>query len=75
MALTFESVDEIEILWSDHSNETSLPVLSHGATCFSKFYKIKTWDSFAVKGLKGSGESSRKYPTLPSSIWLYLDVH
>ena len=39
VALTFEAVDEI--LWSDHSNETFLRVLSHGATCFSKLYKIK----------------------------------
>ena len=37
MALTFESEDEIQ--WSDHSNETSLSVLSHGTICFSKFYK------------------------------------
>ena len=29
MVLSFESVDEI--LWCDHSNETSLAVLSHGA--------------------------------------------
>ena len=28
MVLTFESVDEI--LWCDHSNETSSGVLSHG---------------------------------------------
>ena len=39
VALTFESVDEI--LWSDHSNETSQSVHLHGATCFSKFYKMK----------------------------------
>ena len=39
VALTFESVDKI--LWSDHSNEISQPVLSHDATCFSKFYKMK----------------------------------
>ena len=38
-ALTFESMDET--LWSYHSNETSLSVLSHGAICFSKFYKTK----------------------------------
>ena len=38
-ALTFESVDETQ--WGDHSNEISLPVLSYGATCFSKFYKMK----------------------------------
>ena len=35
VSLTFESVDPI--LWCDHSNETSLPVLSHDAICFSKF--------------------------------------
>ena len=37
--LTFESVDEI--LWCDHSNETSLAVLLHGSICFFIFYKIK----------------------------------
>ena len=25
----------------DHSNETSLPELTHGAVCFSKFHKMK----------------------------------
>ena len=35
VTLTFESVDEI--LSCDHSNESSLPVLSHDAICFSKF--------------------------------------
>ena len=58
VTLTFESVDEI--LWCDHSNETSLPVLTHGAICFSKFYKMKfenrveicLWLHLAVKGLK-----------------------
>ena len=36
--LTFESVDEI--LRCDHSNESSLPVLTRGILCFSKFYKM-----------------------------------
>ena len=31
VVLTFESVDEI--LWCDHSNETSSTVLSHGTIC------------------------------------------
>ena len=31
--LTFESVDEV--MWCDHSIETSLEVLLHGAICFS----------------------------------------
>ena len=39
VTLTFESVDET--LWNDHSNETSLPVLTHLATCFSRFHNMK----------------------------------
>ena len=39
VGLTFESVDET--LWKEHLNETSLPALTHGATCFSKFHKMK----------------------------------
>ena len=39
VALTFESVDEI--LWCDHSNETSSAVLLHGAICFSISSMIK----------------------------------
>ena len=58
VTLTFYSADEI--LWSDHSNESSLLVLSHGAICFSKFHKMKFgnlveicfWFNLAVKGLK-----------------------
>ena len=45
---------------SDHSNEISLPVLSHGAACFSKFYQMKLgffvkfflWPHLAVKGFQ-----------------------
>ena len=37
--LTFESVDEI--LWYDHSNETSSAVLSHGTIYIQVFYKMK----------------------------------
>ena len=40
MTLTFESADQI--LCSDHSNESSLIVLTHGAICFSKFHKNDT---------------------------------
>ena len=55
--LTFKFVDEI--LWCDHSNESSLPVLSYSAICFSKCYKMKfanlveicLWLHLAVKGL------------------------
>ena len=39
VALTFESVDEI--LMCNHSNDTSLLVLSHGTICSSTFHKIK----------------------------------
>ena len=33
-----------EILWCDHSNETSSAVLLHGTICFSVFHKMKMWD-------------------------------
>ena len=33
VTLTFESEDKM--LWMDHSNTISLPVLSHGALCFA----------------------------------------
>ena len=39
VVLTFESVDEI--LWCDHSNETSSALLLHGTICFSICYKMK----------------------------------
>ena len=39
VVLTFESVDEIP--WCDHSNETSLAVLSCGTIYISIFFKIK----------------------------------
>ena len=38
VTLTFESTDEI--LWCDHSNETSPPELTHGPICLSKFHEI-----------------------------------
>jgi len=37
--LTFESVGEI--LWCDHSNETSSAVLSRGTIYLQIFYKMK----------------------------------
>ena len=37
--LTFESVDEI--LHCDHSNDSSLAVLSHGTIYILVFYKMK----------------------------------
>ena len=39
VTLTFDSADKI--LRCDHSNESSPPVLTHGAICFSKFHKTK----------------------------------
>ena len=60
VTLTFESADEI--LSCDHSNASSLPVLTHGAICFSKFHKMKfghlveicSWLNLAVKGLNNA---------------------
>ena len=51
-SLTFESADEI--LSCDHSNESSLSVLSYGAICLSKLgnlVEICLWPHLAVKGL------------------------
>ena len=39
MILTSESVDEI--LWCDHSNETSSAALSHGTIYILVFYNMK----------------------------------
>ena len=57
VTLTFESA--VQILRCEYSNESSLPVLTHGAICFSKFHKMKFrnlvencfWLNLAVKGL------------------------
>ena len=51
VSLTFEYVDEI--VWCDHSNERSLPILSHGAIFFIYFFLIsqnenlEIWSKFA----------------------------
>ena len=58
VVLTFESVDQI--LWCDHSNETSSVVLLHGTIGSSTFYKIKFriffncdfWHSWELNGSK-----------------------
>ena len=47
--LNFQSMDkylwawiiQLSMLWGDNSNEASLTVVSHGATCFSAFYNLK----------------------------------
>ena len=46
MTLTFASVDKI--LWCDNSNESSPPVLTHGAIFF---FKISKFGSERVRGL------------------------
>ena len=57
VVLTFESVDEI--LWCNHSNETSSAVLLHGTICFQMFYKmqfrifLKFWLTWALLGVTG----------------------
>ena len=49
---TFESV--YEILWYDHSNETSSAVRSHGTICLLVFYRKKIWKFFLVLFLSWS---------------------
>ena len=57
--LSFESVDEI--LWCDHSNETSKAVLLHGNICFSIFYK-KNLEFFLNFDLKINNIISENQP-------------
>ena len=47
VVLTFESVDEI--LWCNHSNETSSAVLLHGTVCFSLLHE--NWEILRGKTL------------------------
>ena len=42
VVLTFESMDEI--LWWDHSNETSSTVLLHDSICFFNILQNEIWD-------------------------------
>ena len=59
VALTFESVDEI--LWCDYANETSQSVLSHGATWFSSFYKMKFGIFYRILPLATFGSEGLSY--------------
>ena len=66
MILTFDSVDKI--LRYDHSNESSLPVFTHGAICFSN----EMWE-FGRNLLSAKFGSERvRYRTLPTGV---LSVH
>ena len=42
VVLTFKSVNQI--LWCDHSNETSLAVLLYGTICFFNILQNEIWD-------------------------------
>ena len=69
VVLTFESVGEI--LKCDHSNETSLAILSHSTICFSPLYKIKfcgiiTLATFASKSIIPHNKDT---PLLPPLFW------
>ena len=50
VVLIFKSVDEI--LWCDHSNETSSGVLLHGTICFSIVYRMEFEIFLKIKRLK-----------------------
>ena len=66
VVLTFKSVDEI--LWCNHSNETSLAVLLHGTIWFSIFYKNKFWNFswILIFGTLGSSRANTKCVSLVS---------
>ena len=71
VALTFESLDETQ--GSDHPDETSLPVFTHGATCFSKIHKIKFGIfcrilPLATFGSERVNETTKSYPVCELSL-------
>ena len=74
VVLTFDSVDQI--LWCDHSNETSSAVLLHGTSYFSIFYKMKfgfllnsnVWHSWKLKGLTGWKERFLQWNETPRAL-------
>ena len=61
VTLTFETADKI--LWCDHSNESFLPVLSHGAICFFKISQNKIWKFGRNLLLAKLGSERVKTPT------------
>ena len=65
VVLTFETAGEI--LCCDHSNETFLGALSHGASFFSAFYKIKFWSFSLILTLAISG--SKRVKIIKMSSW------
>ena len=67
MILTTESVDEI--LWCDHSNETSPAVLSHGANLYLSFLQneIRDLSWILILGTLGSERLNSPYDFLYAS--------
>ena len=65
--LTFETMDEI--LWCDHSNESSLPILSHDAICFSEFGRNLPLATFGSERVKRASTGSQITITRPYSLW------
>ena len=82
VTLTFESVDEI--LWCHHSNESSLPVLSHDAILFLTIFENEIWKFGRNLPLATFGSERVKTTAWPSMLsvivcppylkfgWLYV---
>ena len=66
VSLTFEYVDEI--VWCDHSNESSLPILSHGAFFFF-FSKWKIGNLVEILLLAKFGSDRVKVSRLGMAVW------
>ena len=78
LTFVFKSTDAI--VRCDHSNESSLPVVTHGAIYFSKFHKMKfekfgrnlllaKFSSERVESLKRSGDVHfSPWRSLPSCV-------
>ena len=79
--LTFESMDEI--LWCDHSNESSLPVISHDVINFLflkmnfRKWNLELWSKFAFGHAFGSERVNPLSPNIHknSPNWsLYISL-
>ena len=64
--LTFESDDEI--LWCDHSNKTSPPILLNGIICFPIFHKKNFFFLILIIGTLGSKRVKQQSETNVTSV-------
>ena len=81
VVLTFEPIDEI--LWCDHSDETSSAALLHGTIGFSIFHKMKFgiflnfdfWHSWELINISESVDEIVKYVPMVIMFFSILQMN